>query len=102
VAHELTKLHESWHRGFVSELLSTEDLPEKGEFTIVVGEQVNGGMPDRAHELPSPEAIVVEFGELTKNTGVDRRGALLELARRHQLSRKTVYSLIERGKKSGK
>jgi 16S rRNA (cytidine1402-2'-O)-methyltransferase len=102
VAHELTKLHESWHRGFVSDVLSSEDLPDKGEFTIVVGGQVNPAAADGECESPSPEAIVAEFGELTKTNSVDRRGALLELARRHQLSRKAVYALIERGKKSGK
>ena len=101
VAHELTKLHESWHRGFVSEVLLSDALPERGEFTIVVGERVNGAA-DEVHESPTPEAIVAEFGELTKTTSGDRRSALLELARRHQLSRKAVYSLIERGKKSGK
>jgi 16S rRNA (cytidine1402-2'-O)-methyltransferase len=102
VAHELTKLHESWHRGFVSEVLLSDALPERGEFTIVVGELVNEATSNEVQESPTPEAIAVEFGELTKTLNSDRRSALLELARRHQLSRKAVYSLIERGKKSGK
>ena len=37
VAHELTKLHESWHRGLARELLADPLLPEKGEFTLVIG-----------------------------------------------------------------
>jgi len=39
IAHELTKLHESWHRGWLSDL-TREDavatLPDRGEFVVLV------------------------------------------------------------------
>lgn len=99
VAHELTKVHESWHRGFVSELLARQELPEKGEFTIVVGEELNGNEASKPLDPPAPETVCAEFGELTKTLALDRREALSELARRHQLPKRAIYSLIERGKK---
>ena len=98
VAHELTKLHESWHRGYVSELLG--ELPEKGEFTVVVGDESRADDEKaEANSTPSVEAICLEFGDLTKTVGLDRREALTELARRHHLPKRSIYSLIERGKK---
>jgi 16S rRNA (cytidine1402-2'-O)-methyltransferase len=99
VAHELTKLHESWHRGFVSELVENTSLPEKGEFTVVVGEETRERMADVTVTPPAPESIWTEFGELTKVLGLNRRAALAQLALRHQLSKSEIYSLIERGKK---
>ncbi len=102
VAHELTKVHESWHRGFVSELLVGQDLPEKGEFTIVVGEELQESEAPATVNPPVPEAVCAEFGELTKNKALDRREALTELARRHKLPKRAIYSLIERGKKLAK
>jgi 16S rRNA (cytidine1402-2'-O)-methyltransferase len=100
VAHELTKLHESWHRGYVSELLGDKELPEKGEFTVVVGNQSRADDKKvEGNSIPPVEAIYQEFGDLTKTVGLDRREALTELARRHHLPKRSVYSLIERGKK---
>jgi 16S rRNA (cytidine1402-2'-O)-methyltransferase len=98
VAHELTKLHESWHRGSVSELLGSKALPEKGEFTIVVGAESRADQGEAAS--PTVETISAEFGELTKIVGLDRREALAELARRHRLPKRAIYSLVEQGKKS--
>lgn len=98
VAHELTKLHESWHRGYVSELLGNKELPEKGEFTVVVGDDSSDKKAE-ANAIPTIEAIWLEFGCLTKTGRLNRREALTELARRHHLSKRSIYSLIERGKK---
>jgi 16S rRNA (cytidine1402-2'-O)-methyltransferase len=99
VAHELTKLHESWHRGFVSQLIADKGLPEKGEFTVVVGEEVRKLDGHKQADSLDPQAIALEFGELTKTSGLDRREALSELARRHQVPKRSVYALIERAKK---
>jgi 16S rRNA (cytidine1402-2'-O)-methyltransferase len=99
IAHELTKVHESWHRGFASEVLSKQSLPEKGEFTVVVAEETRPVEVLKERSILEPVALTAEFGELTKQVGLDRREALNELARRHQLPKRTIYSLIERGKK---
>jgi 16S rRNA (cytidine1402-2'-O)-methyltransferase len=98
VAHELTKLHESWHRGYISELLGSKALPEKGEFTIVVGAESRADRRATSSQSPTVETISVEFGDLTKTLGLDRREALAELARRHRLPKRAIYSLVEQGK----
>lgn len=36
IARELTKVHESFYRGTIAELLATE-IPDKGEFVLVIG-----------------------------------------------------------------
>ena len=99
VAHELTKLHESWHRGFVSQVLADEGLPDKGEFTVVVGEEERKLDGQPLADSLDPKDVASQFGELTKIVGLDRREALAELARRHQVSKRSVYALIERAKK---
>jgi 16S rRNA (cytidine1402-2'-O)-methyltransferase len=99
VAHELTKLHESWHRGFVSQVIADQELPDKGEFTIVVGEEERKLDGQQRVDSLDPRDVASEFGELTKTNGFDRREALAELARRHQLPKRSVYALIERAKK---
>jgi 16S rRNA (cytidine1402-2'-O)-methyltransferase len=101
IAHELTKLHESWHRGFVSDLLTTQSLPQKGEFTVVVAPSRNADGP--AYPITeSLSRIASEFGELTKNGELTRREAIAQLAQRHQLSKRTVYALVEKAKQSVK
>jgi 16S rRNA (cytidine1402-2'-O)-methyltransferase len=97
IAHELTKIHESWHRGFVSHLLSEQQLPAKGEFTVVVGERIQSAAEEPAAGM---DLIVKEFGELTNSSGLSRRDAISELAKKHRLPKRQVYSLIELGKKS--
>jgi 16S rRNA (cytidine1402-2'-O)-methyltransferase len=102
VAHELTKLHESWHRGFISELLADKALPDRGEFTVVVGTEIRTTGEASSASPPAAETVFAQFGELTKTNALDRREALAELARRHQVPKRVIYALIERGKKSGK
>ena len=102
VAHELTKVHESWHRGFVSEVLANKELLEKGEFTVVVGAAARPEVGQNSGTLLDPETVSAEFGELTKTVGLERRAALAELARKHQLPKRAIYSLIERAKKLAK
>jgi 16S rRNA (cytidine1402-2'-O)-methyltransferase len=99
VAHELTKVHQSWHRGFVSEMIENKGLPEKGEFTVVVGDKARTAEPQKAALPPEPVALTSEFGELTNIHGMGRREALAELAKRHELPKRAIYALIERAKK---
>jgi 16S rRNA (cytidine1402-2'-O)-methyltransferase len=100
VAHELTKVHESWHRGPLHKLIADKDLPAKGEFTILVGPatEVSDGQDAAA---PAPEQVGVEFGLMTKNGAMTRRDAIAQLARRHGLRKRQVYSMVESAKRSG-
>jgi 16S rRNA (cytidine1402-2'-O)-methyltransferase len=100
VAHELTKVHESWHRGPLDKLIADKDLPSKGEFTILVGPATEA--PDgQDAAAPEPEQIGVEFGLMTENGAMTRRDAIAELARRHGLRKRQVYSMVEAAKNSG-
>jgi 16S rRNA (cytidine1402-2'-O)-methyltransferase len=98
VAHELTKVHESWHRGRVSELLADVTLPAKGEFTVVVGPPVAAV---EAPAAPDTETVWHEFGRLTKNGGRSRKEAIAELAERYKLPKRQIYALVEAAKGSG-
>jgi len=97
IAHELTKIHESWHRGFVSHLLESQELPQKGEFTVIVSERVRRATEEKA---ANTDAIVEEFGELTNSSGLTRKDAISMLAEKHGVPKRQVYSLIEASKKS--
>ena len=101
VAHELTKVHESWHRGPLDELIADKHLPAKGEFTILVGPAPEApDRPERATAL-APRQVGAEFGLMTKNGAMTRRDAIAELARRHGLRKREVYSMVEAAKYSG-
>jgi 16S rRNA (cytidine1402-2'-O)-methyltransferase len=98
VAHELTKLHESWHRGLAGELLADPLLPEKGEFTLVIGP---GSGEVQAPAIPDAETAWHEFGRLTKCCGRSRKEAIAELAEKYRLPKRQIYALVEAAKESG-
>lgn len=99
VAHELTKIHESWHRGWVKDLLQADSaLPTRGEFVVLVGEQARQG--ERvAH---SDEAVATRFRELSADPSLSRRAVIEQVAAELDLSKREVYSMVERAKSSGK
>lgn len=104
VAHELTKLHESWHRGWLSELATepiVTGLPQRGEFTILVSDQKRPGSAAAAAP-PSEEEVAELFERLRRGPGVSRREALKQVADAFSMPSKTVYAIIERAKVSGK
>ena len=99
VARELTKVHEQLVRGPISDV-AVRLSEVKGELTVVVdiGQSAN----IRPATAVTPEALTVEFGELTKSTRLTRRAAIAQLARRHQLPPNEVYRILETAKKSGR
>jgi 16S rRNA (cytidine1402-2'-O)-methyltransferase len=99
VAHELTKLHESWHRGWLSDLTSSmaAEIPDRGEFVILVSDQKREGEA----ELPaSSEEVVQMFVGLQDEAGAGRREAIAAVAEHFGLSRRDVYSIVEKHKSS--
>jgi 16S rRNA (cytidine1402-2'-O)-methyltransferase len=94
LGRELTKKHEELVKGpisFVSKNLSAE----KGEMTLVV-EPAN--QSEHETDRPSNRLIYKEFCRLTDIEGLSRRDAISALARRHEMSSKTVYKAIEDAK----
>jgi len=98
VAHELTKLHESWHRGVARELLADPRLPEKGEFTLVIGP---GSAEAEVPAIPDADTVWHEFGRLTKFGGRNRKEAIAELAEKYRVPKRQIYALVEAAKDSG-
>ena len=98
VARELTKVHEEFVRGPITDVL--ERLPPLlGEFTIVLDiGRTTDSMPP---EPPSEELIVTEFGRITALGGLSRRQVINQVARAHGLAPNQVYDTIERAKKLG-
>ena len=104
IAHELTKLHESWHRGWLSDL-TREDvaatLPNRGEFVVLVSDQKK---TSAVADVPAPDEgeVAAMFELVSQDPDVSRREALNRVAASFSLSNKVVYAIVERMKDSGK
>ncbi|MBM3777215.1 MAG: 16S rRNA (cytidine(1402)-2'-O)-methyltransferase [Acidimicrobiia bacterium] len=96
VARELTKLHQDFLRGTACEVLAAlKERDPKGEITVVIGCLTSDKGPS---DPPEPAVLGHEYGQLTKSCGFGRRAAISELSRRHLLSPREVYRLLEAAK----
>jgi 16S rRNA (cytidine1402-2'-O)-methyltransferase len=106
VAHELTKVHESWHRGKLSDLTRdglSPGLPERGEFVVLVSDQTIGeGTKASDPFVPDEAEVAAMFERISQDSSVNRRQALNRVAAAFSLSNKAVYAIVERLKVSGK
>jgi 16S rRNA (cytidine1402-2'-O)-methyltransferase len=96
VGRELTKLHENWVRGPISEVLARIGEP-RGEYTVVLA-----GAPDEPAQ-PRPQVtdqqILTEFCRMTEN-GSTRREALAAIAKDHGLRSLDVFAAVDRARNS--
>jgi len=91
VARELTKLHESVARGWLSAILEM-GIEERGELTIVVSDLIIPS--DAVHNKPDDSLMRAEFGVLTKNGGLSGKDAAKQLATKYGLTRQQVYKAV--------
>lgn len=98
VGRELTKTHEEWLRGHVSEVLEQMGEPV-GEFAVaaLIGHSTDQNLSASA---PTPASIRAEFGHITDIDGLTRRQAIARLSRDHNLSAREVFDLLEQSKDS--
>ena len=96
LGRELTKIHEQLVVRPISGHLK-ELTEERGEFTLVVA---GAPEPTSHQEVPRPEQVGREFGELTNNQALSRRSAIRTLATKYGVSSREVFALLERAKTS--
>jgi len=92
LAREVTKLHEEFLRGKLSEIAaSLEERPARGEITLLVG------APDtseaRSH-VDSTQSLAARVEELMHQAKLDRKDALKLAAKERGLTRRAAYSQI--------
>ncbi len=87
VAREVTKLHEEFLRGTVSELVAhLGNRPVKGEMTVLVGP---GQGP--ARDSAPRRSLRAELERVVADRGLDERAALKVVARARGISRSEAY-----------
>lgn len=87
IARELTKIHEEFLRGKISEIKNFLTEP-KGEFVIIV----EGFTDEKIFE--TPEENFIEVYEKIISTGIDKKAAIRETAKRFNISRRDVYNKV--------
>lgn len=97
VARELTKLHEEFLRGSLSQL----ELPEgaaRGEIVLLIGPPLQG-QASQAKGEPA-HSISEDVERLINAEGLDRKSALKRIARERGISKSDAYRLMiaERGR----
>jgi 16S rRNA (cytidine1402-2'-O)-methyltransferase len=97
LAREVTKLHEEFRRGRLSELAdSLEKRPAKGEITLIIGpaDQVTAGA-----RAGTSQSLAARVDELMHQAKLDRKEALKLAAKERGLTRREAYrSLFQDGK----
>lgn len=90
LARELTKLHEQFARGSVSELVELMRRQEpRGEMALVIA-----GARDHNSTVDHSESIGEQVESLIRDGGLSRGEAIKEAARTRGLTRREAYSLL--------
>jgi 16S rRNA (cytidine1402-2'-O)-methyltransferase len=112
IARELTKLHEEFHRGRLSELIEQfRERPPRGEMTLIISpphaqtsHQLHSSAqpPTEAPALAyaSPDApsipIAQRVQQIMAASGLDQKAALKQAARERGLPKREAYKLLHR------
>ncbi len=90
LARELTKLHEEYHRGTLSELCELRDL--KGEMVLIIE-----GKEKKEEEI-DPDELMEKIDQLVKD-GTRTKEAVNEIAEKYKASKNTLYNVYLKRKK---
>ncbi len=93
VARELTKLHEEFLRGEVSEVRKTlaDRASVRGEIVLLFAPA-----PADASIRQKPKSIAAEVRELMKTQGLDEKDALKQVARARNIGKSEAYRELQR------
>ena len=96
IAREVTKLHEEFLRGKLSQLAeSLAERPARGEITLVVGPPVPSAS---AGQADSTQSLSDRVEELIRQAKLDRKDALKLAAKERGLSRRAAYDQLVESK----
>lgn len=84
LARELTKVHEEFLRGTLSELIERLDEP-RGEFVVLI---------EGNKTLPPLEENPLDFYYKLLEQGLDKKSAMREVAKRFNVSRREIYNAL--------
>src|SRR5438309_679404 len=95
IAREVTKLHEEFRRGKLSELsISPEEWPARGEITLLIGPEAPA---DARTQANSAQSLADRVEELIRQAKLDRKEALKLAAKERGLTRRAAYHEIVSG-----
>ena len=89
IAREVTKLHEEFRRGTLSELrASLSEKPARGEITLLIG-----AVPpeDRAAQHDTSQSLAERVDELIRQAKLDRKEALKLAAKERGITKRAAY-----------
>src|SRR5882757_7199754 len=100
LAREVTKLHEEFRRGKLSELSrSLEERPARGEITLLIGPEAPA---DARTQANSTQSLADRVEELIRQAKLDRKDALKLAAKERGLTRRAAYDqLVDARKEEG-
>ena len=85
VAKEITKIHESFYRGNVEDVIEKIGIP-KGEYIIII----EGNKEKKENELN--ELSLEEHYEFYKNQGLDKKEIIKKIAKDRQVNKNEIYN----------
>jgi 16S rRNA (cytidine1402-2'-O)-methyltransferase len=89
LAREVTKLHEEFRRGLLSELLtSLEEKPARGEITLLVGPLTGD---DKTAHRDTSQSLAERVDELIRQAKLDRKEALKLAAKERGVTKRAAY-----------
>ena len=91
LAREITKVHEEFRRGKLSEIEeSLRDRPAKGEITLLIG----AGEAGAGAGLDSSQGLAERVEELMRQAKLDRKEALKLAAKERGMTRREAYERV--------
>lgn len=104
IARELTKLHEDFIRGNLSDLVAgSEQITLKGEMVLLIAPAVDNNQirpvleSISASQQPAPHlpvSILKEVQQVMRDEGLDQKGALKRVARSRGITRSEAYRAV--------
>ena len=88
-ARELTKLHEEFFRGSVSECLAwLDEQPPRGEFCLVIAQGEAAAQEQQTATDPLDEVKALISG------GMDKKAALAQVAKQRKVPKRELYNRL--------